>query len=84
MILLSHGQASVERGFSINREVEEDNLLERSITAKRMICDHVSSVGGISNVVVDSALLASAASACQSYMLHLDEQKKTQEETAAS
>ena len=49
-----------------------------------MICDHVSSVGGISNVVVDSALLASVASARQSYMLHLNEQKKRQEETAAS
>ena len=63
MVVLSHWQTSMEHGFSINKEVEKDNILKRSriITAKQMICSYVSSVGGISNIVVDSALFAGAA-----------------------
>lgn len=30
VLLLSHGQASVERGFSVNREIEVENIKERT------------------------------------------------------
>ncbi|KAJ4945774.1 hypothetical protein JOQ06_023452 [Pogonophryne albipinna] len=39
LLLLSHGQATVERGFSVNKEVETVNLLEESLEAQRLICD---------------------------------------------
>jgi len=35
VLLLSHGQASAERGFSINRQVEID-ILGETVTARRM------------------------------------------------
>ena len=41
MLLLSHGQASVERGFSINRQIEVENLSEHSYVSQRTICDHI-------------------------------------------
>ena len=76
MLLLSHGQASVERGFSINCQIEVDNLSEHSYVSQRTVCDHIHSVGGVKNVVMDKALLQSAAKARLRYDKHLKEQKK--------
>ena len=39
--MLSHGQASVERGFSINSEIMEYNFTQKSIVALRNIYDHI-------------------------------------------
>ncbi|KAF4109693.1 uncharacterized protein LOC131545972 [Onychostoma macrolepis] len=39
LLLLSHGQATVERGFSVNKEVEADNMQEDTVVAQRMMCD---------------------------------------------
>jgi len=47
LLVLSHGQATVEQGFSINKQVETENLSEESVVAKRTICDYVTYVGGI-------------------------------------
>jgi len=41
LLLLSHDQATVERGFSVNKHDEIDNLSEDTFVAKRLICDHV-------------------------------------------
>ena len=61
--IILHGQASVERGFSINKQVEIDNLDENSFVAQCLICDHVNSVGGIKNIDHNNKkLLASASS----------------------
>ena len=61
LLLLSHGQASVERGFSVNRELEVVNLQKGTYVAQRLICDHIRSVGGLMNVVISKALLAAAS-----------------------
>merc|ERR1711879_257918 len=36
-----HGQASVERGFSINKEMENATLNQRTLIAKRHIVDFI-------------------------------------------
>ena len=72
LLLLSHGQASVERGFSINRQIEVENLHEESLVAQRIICDHLQAVGGILKVNISNELLISASSARQKYMAHLE------------
>ena len=40
MLTLSHGQADVERGFSTNKSVIEDNISELSVVSKRLVRDH--------------------------------------------
>lgn len=46
ILCLSHGQASVERGFNINKEILVENQRERSLIAQRIVHDTVfSSVG---------------------------------------
>lgn len=63
LLLLSHGQATVERGFSINKEVETCNMQEETMVSHRLICNYVSICGGLLNVPISKELLASAASA---------------------
>ena len=50
MLLLSYGQATVERGFIANAQVEVDNLSEDAFVAKRLVCHHVGSVDGLQNI----------------------------------
>lgn len=38
LLILSHGQATVERGFS---EVECENMKEKTLVAQRLVYDHV-------------------------------------------
>lgn len=82
LLVLSHGQASVERGFSINKELIVENQRERSLVARRLIVDHVRSVGGVTKVEITKELLLSAAGARQKYYGYLDEEKRKKEQQA--
>jgi len=55
LLVLSHGQASVEKGFSVNKQIEVKNLAEESCIVKQIICDYVSYVSGIANVYVTTS-----------------------------
>ncbi|KAJ8043836.1 hypothetical protein HOLleu_11110 [Holothuria leucospilota] len=79
VLLLSHSQASVERGFSFNKQLEVENLQERSFISQRHVIDHIKSVGGTLSVLVDRKLLMSAAGARQRYLAHLEDEKRKKE-----
>ena len=38
---LSHGQSSVERGFSVSKTVHADSIVNRSIVSRRIIKEHI-------------------------------------------
>ena len=83
ILVLSHGQASVERGFSINKQLEVENLKEESLVAQRLVCDHVRAAGGIMNINISKSLLNSASMARHRYEQYLEKErrsKKTAEE----
>ena len=64
LLLLSHGQAAVERGFSINSETLTDSMSENTLIALRTIKDHLLSIGGRAECVpITPELLTSAAAA---------------------
>ena len=84
LLALSHGQATVERGFSSNKEVMVENLAQHSLVAQRVICDHVRSVGGVLNVFFSKELLLSAASGRQRYHTDIDEKRRENEATRRS
>ncbi|KAL3868385.1 hypothetical protein ACJMK2_041196 [Sinanodonta woodiana] len=79
LLILSHGQASIERRFSVNKEVSTQNLSENSLIARRVIKDHIKSVGGLKGLVVSKELLQSAQVARQKYHTHLEAQKTEKE-----
>ena len=61
ILLLSHEQATVECGFSVNKVTMMDNLSERTLIVKQVIKDHVMSSGGrISDIALTPSLLAAA------------------------
>lgn len=39
LLILSHGQAAVERGYSVNKDMLVENLKERSLIALRLVQD---------------------------------------------
>ena len=76
ILILSHGQATVERGFSVNKEVEVENLKEHTLVAERIVCDHVNSVGGVLKVELSKPLLLSVKMSRQRYEKYLDQERQ--------
>ena len=60
LLLLSHGQASIERGFSINKHMERTNMCHETFIAEHIVNDHLRSVGGVLSVAINKELLASS------------------------
>ena len=73
----SHGQASIERGFSINMELFVENLQEESIVCQRMVYNHANCSGkSITEVPMTNALLKSCKLAYSRYAAALQEKKE--------
>ncbi|KAK2144699.1 hypothetical protein LSH36_737g05010 [Paralvinella palmiformis] len=45
LLCLAHGQADVERGFSVNKDMLVENMKTETFVAQRMVYDSVSSLG---------------------------------------
>ena len=78
-LVLSHGQATVERGFSQNKEVTETNQVAESLIARRSITDHMNFVGGRSKVVITDPLIKKVRTANQRYRQMLRDQQRKKE-----
>ena len=76
LLILSHGQATGERGFSVNWQVMIKNMKEPTLVAQCTIHDHIQSIGGLGQLVVNKELLAGR----QHYSAYLEEQKKEQQQ----
>ena len=79
VMITSHGQATVERGFAINRNVEAENLKGSTLESKRMICDSVNLKGGLPQFKVSKDLLQYCHSARYKYRAHLDKERETKQ-----
>ncbi|GBN14812.1 hypothetical protein AVEN_115745-1 [Araneus ventricosus] len=75
IFILSHGEASVERGFSINKNIEVENLNRGSYGSQRIVYDHVKQSGGIHLINITKELRISATSAHSKYRLFFEEQR---------
>ena len=60
---LSHGQASVEKGFSVNKELVVENQQEESLIASRIIKDHIMHVNCVTNFEITRDMVLAARSA---------------------
>ena len=74
---LSHDQAALERGFSINNKLMVENMKEESLTAIRFVYDTVkSSAVHFSEIRLTPRLKRNVRAARMTYQLHLEDQKK--------
>ena len=56
VLLLSHGQASVEQGFVVDKNLITETKT-KSLVSQRTVLDHVRHAGGAANVQVDKDFL---------------------------
>ena len=73
---LSHGNANVERGFSVNAECLFENMQEDSVIARRQVYDSVLYHGGINALQISKDLLLSARNAHSRYTDTLEQRKQ--------
>lgn len=76
VLIFSHGNASVERGFSVNKECLITNLKEESLIAQRHVWSAINKVGGISNIIISKKLILDVRNARQYYEEALKMKKK--------
>ena len=81
LLLLSHGQATVEREFSINKEVEMCNMTKDIVVAQRLICNYMRMCGGVVKVPLTKELLNECATARSWYRIFLEDERKKKEKT---
>lgn len=85
VLCLTHGQAAVERGFSINKQLLVPNLAEKSLIAQRIIRDHLNCRcdNNPINCLIDSPLLASVRNSHGRYKLALQEEQDKREQNSS-
>lgn len=76
ILILSHGNAFVERGFSINKEIEIENQINRSIVAQRRVYNAVQAAGGLDRVEINKKMIIMTRNSYQEYSKALKEQKR--------
>lgn len=82
ILILSHGQASVERGFSVNKALEVENLKEASYISQRVIHEYIKLSGEIHNLQITKEIRIAASSARSKYM-HMQHLEKKKNEAQA-
>lgn len=77
--VMSHGNANVERGFSVNAECVVENMRDELLVARRIVYDTILSIGGIYNLEVKKTLIHAARNS-YSRFVEATKQKKSQQE----
>ena len=75
-LLLSHGQASVERGFSVNKELVIESQSEQTLEERRIIKDHIVHVNGVTDVEIARNMVLAARSARAKYAITWPNKRK--------
>ena len=80
ILTISHGQASVERGFSHNNAVLKTNMSPETVIAKTMIKDHMLSHDlKLYTIEISKPLVLAFKSARQKYEIHLEEERMSKQ-----
>ena len=79
LLVLSHGQASVQRRFSVNREIVVENQSEENLIAQRMIYDDIKSFGKVKDVPIPPEMMAAARAASTRCNARLEDDKAGKE-----
>ena len=75
VLILSHGNAQVESGFSINGDILSENLQEESVVAQRQVYDGIHNQGGVLNVHITKEMMRSVRVSHSRYTEALKEKR---------
>ena len=77
ILTLSHGQASVEYGFSVNKSFLVENLSAKSLISQRIVYNHMNFHNlTTENFIINLALCKSIRNARNEYEKYLEEKRK--------
>ena len=77
IFVMSHGQSNVERGFSVNKEVLQDNLQAKSLISRRLIYDTlIYTDSELHSFTISPALCKSCKFAFSKYIADLERQRE--------
>ena len=77
LLTLSHGQAAVERGFSVKNNITQTNMYTKTIISKRLIKDYMLANGLQPHTIkVTKPLVKACKITYSAYKAHLEEEKK--------
>lgn len=79
-LIFSHGNATVEGGFSINKSILVENQHEETIVSQRKVYDAIISAGGRKNILITNKMLISVRSARKRYEEKLERKRRNQSE----
>ncbi|GBN49355.1 hypothetical protein AVEN_57100-1 [Araneus ventricosus] len=80
IMILSHGNSNVERGFSINKECLWENMKEQTLIARRIVYDSIQANGGINNFEVSKQLILSVRNSRGNYEEYKEKKRKEEKE----
>ncbi|GBN78382.1 hypothetical protein AVEN_213796-1 [Araneus ventricosus] len=80
VMILSHGNSNVERGFSINKECLWENMKEQTLIARRIVYDSIQANGGINNFEVSKQLILSVRNSRGNYEEYKEKKRKEEKE----
>jgi hypothetical protein len=84
VLILSHGQADVERGFSVNKDVVAYNMDPETLCAYRKVYDGVKQLQcEVHDIVIGKEMLVSCRASHQRYQTHMEEQKQKKKASEA-
>ena len=81
LLILSHGQSRVERGFSQNKDIMGTNMQHKTLVSYRLVYDGLQHLDVPVTDCVNPEMLNHCKHAHSRYKLHLDDQKKASAET---
>lgn len=81
ILVCFHGNAAVERGFSVNADCLVENLEENSLIAQRSCIAAVDACGGVPNVDITRCMLSAYFSSSAKRNEAIKEKKKKQDES---
>ena len=81
LLLLSHGLASMQRGFSINNNLADVNLSASNLIESGLIKDHVNAIGGLENMTITEELIASVHAVRTRNQASLPEKQQTEKQS---
>lgn len=83
LIILSHGNAVVESGFSINESLLVENLHDQSLIAQRIVTDAIKAAGGVRRVDIDKEMIRHVRNSSSRYKQALEDRRQLETEESA-
>ena len=79
-LILSHGNARVDSGFSVNQLILDANMKEQSLVAQHFVYEGVMNEGGPIKADINSNMIKAVRLASNRYRFALEENKRKQTE----